>query len=289
MLRKTKVLAAFGLALTFTGLAFAAPALAETTQAELKDVHWSFDNPVFGKFDQEQLQRGYKVYHDVCANCHSMNLMTFGDMAGKGGPFYNEKYPNPNDNPYVKALAAEYKVADVDHDTGDAIERPATTADHFKAPFANEYAARAANGGALPPDMSLLAKAREGGPAYIYSLVTSYQANPPAGLTVAPGKYYNPMFPGDLSSAWKGDPKAVPKGGLIGMPPPLRDGAVTYDDGFKATTDQEAKDVAAFLAWAAEPHADDRRQAGFSVVIYLLIFAGLLYASYKRIWRNIAH
>ncbi|MGZ3273024.1 MAG: cytochrome c1 [Caulobacteraceae bacterium] len=284
MLRKTTVLAAFGLA-----LAFAAPALAETTQAELKDVHWSFDSPVFGKFDQEQLQRGYKVYHDVCANCHSMNLMTFGDMAGKGAPFYEEKYPNPNNNPKVKALAAEYKVNDIDGDTGDVIQRPATTADHFKAPFANEPAARAANGGALPPDMSLLAKAREGGPAYIYSLITSYQAAPPAGLKVAPGKYYNPVFPGDLSSSWTGDPKNVPKGGLIGMPPPLRDDAVTYDDGVKATTDQEAKDVAAFLAWAAEPHADERRKTGFAVMIYLLIFAGLLYASYKRIWRNIAH
>jgi ubiquinol-cytochrome c reductase cytochrome c1 subunit len=210
-------------------------------------------------------------------------------MGGKGGPFYSEKYPNPNDNPYVKALAAEYKIADIDRDTGDATTRPGTTADHFKAPFANEFAARAGNGGALPPDMSLLAKAREGGPAYIYSLITSYQTNPPAGLTVAPGKYYNPMFPGDLGSSWKGDPKAVPKGGLIGMPPPLRDDAVTYDDGVKATTDQEAKDVAAFLAWAAEPHADDRRRIGFAVMIYLLIFAGLLYASYKRIWRNIAH
>jgi ubiquinol-cytochrome c reductase cytochrome c1 subunit len=284
MLRKTTVLAAFGLA-----LAFVAPAFAETTQAELKDVHWSFDNPVFGKFDQEQLQRGYKVYHDVCSTCHSMNLMTFGDMAGKGGPFYDEKYPNPNNNPKVKALAAEFKVADIDQDTGDATTRPATTADHFKAPFANKYAAQAANGGALPPDMSLLAKAREGGPAYIYSLVTSYVDNPPAGLKVAPGKYYNPIFPGDLGSAWTGDPKQVPKGGVIGMPPPLRDNAVTYDDGVAATKDQEAKDVAAFLAWAAEPHADARRQTGFAVIIYLLIFAGLLYASYKRIWRNIAH
>jgi ubiquinol-cytochrome c reductase cytochrome c1 subunit len=284
MLRKTTVLAAFGLALAFT-----APAFAETTQAPLKDVHWSFDNPIFGKFDQEQLQRGYKVYHDVCSNCHSMNLMTFGDMAGKGGPFYSEKYPNPNDNPYVKALAAEYKIADVDHDTGDATTRPGTTSDHFKAPFANKYAAAAANGGAEPPDMTLLAKAREGGPAYIYSLVTSYVATPPAGLKIPAGKYYNPIFAGDLGSAWAGDPKQVPKGGFISMPPPLRDDAVTYDDGVKATTDQEAKDVAAFLAWAAEPHADDRKQLGFSVIIYLLIFAGLLYASYKRIWRNIAH
>lgn len=285
MLRKTTVLAAFGLTLALA----AAPAFAETTQAELKDVHWSFDNPVFGKFDQEQLQRGYKVYHDVCSTCHSMNLMTFGDMAAKGGPFYSEKYPNPNNNPYVKSLAAEFKVADIDSDTGDATTRPATTSDHFKAPFANEAAARAANGGALPPDMTLLAKAREGGPAYIYSLVTSYPDAPPAGLKVAPGKYYNPIFPGDLGSAWTGDPKQVPKGGLIGMPPPLRDNAVTYDDGTPATKDQEAKDVAAFLAWAAEPHQEERKQLGFSVIVYLLIFAGLLYASYKRVWRNIAH
>jgi ubiquinol-cytochrome c reductase cytochrome c1 subunit len=265
MLRKTTVLAAFGLA-----LAFAAPAFAETERA-LRDVSWSFQGP-FGRFDQEQLQRGYKVYHDVCANCHSMDLMTFGDMARPGGPFFSEKYPNPNDNPYVKALAAEFKISDIDRDTGDVIQRPGTTSDHFKAPFANQYAAKAANGGALPPDMSLLAKAREGGPAYIYSLVTGYE-NAPAGVTVPPGKYFNAFFPGNV----------------IGMPPPLRDDAVTYDDGFKASRDQEAKDVAAFLAWAAEPHADQRRQLGFAVIIYLLIFAGLLYASYKRIWRNIAH
>jgi len=285
MLRKTTVLAASGLTLAL----MAAPAFAETTHAPLKKAEWSFDNPVFGKFDQEQLQRGYKVYHDVCSTCHSMSLVTYGDLGGKGGPFYDEKYPNPNDNPRIKALAAEFKVADIDHDTGDAITVTAAPKDHFKAPFANEWAARAANGGALPPDMSLLAKAREDGPAYIYSLVTSYPDAPPAGLTVAPGKYYNPVYPGDLSASWKGDPTKVPEGGLISMPPPLRDNAVTYDDKVPASKDQEAKDVAAFLAWAAEPHADERRQTGFAVTLYLLIFAVLLYFSYKRIWRNIAH
>lgn len=266
MLRKSTILAAFGLALVFGS----APALAEEA-APLKSVSWSFAGP-FGKQDQEQLQRGYKVYHDVCSTCHSMNLMTFGDMAAKGGPFYSPKYPNPNDNPYVKALAKDFQVPDIDQDTGDVIQRPATVSDHFKAPFANEAAARAANGGALPPDMTLLAKAREGGPNYIYSLMTGY-GDPPKGVTLAPGKYYNHYFPGHL----------------IGMPPPLRDGAVTYDDNVKATTDQEAKDVAAFLAWAAEPHQDERKQMGFSVLIYLVIFAGLLFASYKRVWRNIAH
>jgi ubiquinol-cytochrome c reductase cytochrome c1 subunit len=282
MLRKTTVLAAFGLALAMAG----APAFADTTQAPLKDVHWSFQGP-FGKFDQEQLQRGYKVYHDVCSTCHSMNLMTFGDMAAKGAPFYSPKYPNPNENPYVKALAAEFKVPAIDDDTGDATTRPATVSDHFKDPFPNAQAAKATYGIA-PPDMSLLAKAREGGPAYIYSLVTSY-VNAPAALKVPAGKYYNPVYPGDLGSAWTGDPSHVPVGGLINMPPPLRDDAVTYDDGVKATADQEARDVAAFLAWAAEPHQQERKQMGFSVIIYLLIFAGLLYASYKRIWRNVGH
>jgi len=266
MLRKTTVLAAFGLALAFGGVA-----AAESNQLEPRDIHWSFQGPL-GKFDQEQLQRGYKVYHDVCSTCHSMNLMTFGDMAAKGGPFYSPKYPNPNDNPYVKSLAADYKVSAIDDDTGDVIQRAATTSDHFKAPFANDAAAAAANGGKAPPDMSLLAKAREGGPAYIASLVTGY-ANPPADVKVPAGKYYNPYFPN----------------GVISMPPPLRDNAVTYDDGVKATKEQEAEDVSAFLAWAAEPHADERKQMGFSVLIYLVIFAGLLYASYKRIWRNVGH
>lgn len=288
MLRKANVLAAFGLVLGLAAAGLAAPAGAETTQEALKPVHWSFEGLVFGKYDQGQLQRGYKVYHDVCATCHSMNLVSFRNLADKGGPFWSAKYPNPNESPYAKAIAKDFQIADIDSETGDVIQRPATTSDHFKAPFANEAAARAANGGALPPDMSLLAKAREGGPAYIYSLVTGYPANPPAGLTVEPGKYYNPYYPGDLASSWKGKGEA-PKGGLISMPPPLRDGAVSFDDGTKATTDQEAKDVAAFLAWAAEPHAEERKRAGFQVVIYLLIFAGLLYASYKRVWRNIAH
>jgi ubiquinol-cytochrome c reductase cytochrome c1 subunit len=283
MLRKTTVLAAFGLA-----LALAVPALAATSAEEPKDFHWSFQGLIFGKFDQEQLQRGYKVYHDVCSTCHSMNLMSYRNLGDKGGPFYNAKYPNSNDNPYVKAIAKDIQVADIDTDTGDANTRPATTSDHFKPPYANEYAARAAFGGALPPDLSLMAKAREGGPAYIASLVSGFPDTPPDGLNVPDGKYYNPWFPGDLTSFWTGK-GPVPKGGFISMPPPLHDDSVTYDDGTKATKEQEAKDVAAFLAWAAEPHQEERKQTGFAVIIYLLIFAGLLYASYRRVWRNIGH
>jgi ubiquinol-cytochrome c reductase cytochrome c1 subunit len=287
MLRKTTVLAAFGLALALGAGAFTAPTLAATTFEEPKDFHWSFEGP-FGKFDQAQLQRGYKVYHDVCSTCHSMNLLSYRNLADKGAPFYSEKYPNPNESPYAKAIAKDFQVPDIDTETGDPIQRPATTSDHFKKPFPNEYAARAANGGALPPDLTLMAKAREGGPAYIASLISGFK-DAPAGLKVAPGKYYNPYFQGDLSGFWSGPADKVPVGGLIGMPPPLRPDAVTYDDGTKATVDQEAKDVAAFLAWAAEPHQEERKQTGFAVLIYLILFAGLLYASYRRVWRNIAH
>ncbi len=159
MLRKALVLAA-----ALCGLA--APALAATTEEEPKAVHWSFPGP-FGKFDTEQLQRGYKVYHDVCAACHSMNLLSYRNLGQPYAPFWSEKYPDPNQNPYVKALAAEAQVPDIDQDTGDPITRPATPADRFKAPFPNEPAARASNVGALRPDLSVIVKAREGGAPYI--------------------------------------------------------------------------------------------------------------------------
>jgi ubiquinol-cytochrome c reductase cytochrome c1 subunit len=135
MLRKLIIPAAVGLA-ALAGLVLGGSAMAATTQAPLKDVHWSFEGP-FGKFDQEQLQRGYKVYHDVCSNCHSMNLMSYRNLADKGGPFYSDKYPNPNDSPYAKAIAKDFMVPDVDTDTGEAITRPATPSDHYKAPFPN--------------------------------------------------------------------------------------------------------------------------------------------------------
>ena len=173
---------------------------------------------------------------------------------------------------------------DISPDTGDPIHRPATTADVLVPQFANEAAARASNGGALPPDMSLLAAAREGGAAYVYSIAGDHPATTPtpAGLTVPPGKYYNPYFPGDVSANWTGDPNNVPPGGFISMPPPLTDCKVTFDDGTPCTTAQEAKDVAAFLQWAADPKMEERKQMGFAVLIYLLIFSGLLYASYRH-------
>jgi ubiquinol-cytochrome c reductase cytochrome c1 subunit len=264
MLRKALVIAA---AVGLTA-AVAQPAAA----LEPKAMSWSFDDPLFGRFDQEQLQRGYKVYHDVCSACHSMRLMSYRNLGQPGGPFYDPKYPNPNDNPYVKAIAKDFKVSDIDSDTGDVIKRPATPADTFVSPFPNEAAARASNGGALPPDLSLIVRAREDGPRYVYSILTGY-ADTPAGMKAPAGKYYNPYM----------------QGGFIGMPLQLTPDRVTYDDGMKATASQEAQDVVAFLTWAAEPHMEERKKLGLAVMVYLVLFTGLLYASYRRIWRGVEH
>ena len=269
-------------------LALSGTVMAETTKLAPKDIHWSFDGP-FGGYDQAQLQRGYKVYHEVCSACHSMNMIAFRNLGDPGGPFWNPKYPNPNDNPVVKAIAKDVQVPDIDHDSGDVIKRPGTSADYFQPPFAYEYAARAANAGALPPDMSLLAKAREGGPAYIYSIVTGDSVDGPAGLTIPDGKYYDPYIAGDLSSYWKGDPNKVPKGGFIAMPPPLVDGRVTFDDGKPSTLHEEAWDVAAFLQWASDPKMEQRKQLGLEVMIFLLVLTGLFYASYRSVWRDVGH
>jgi ubiquinol-cytochrome c reductase cytochrome c1 subunit len=280
MLRKVSVLAA-ALAL------LAGPALASGHAEHPKDIAFSFEGP-FGQFDKAQLQRGYKVYREVCSACHSMNLMSFRNLGQKGGPFYDAKYPNPNDNPYAKAIAAEYQINDIDSETGDVIQRPGTTADRFPAPFPNEAAARASNGGALPPDLSVMAKAREGGPAYIASLLSGY-VNPPAGLNVPTGQHYNPYVNGDVSSAWAGGHEHTPPGGFIAMPPPLAPDKVSFDDGTKSTVAQQAEDVATFLMWTAEPKMEERKKMGFAVLIYLLLFSGLLYASYRRVWRGESH
>ena len=264
------------------------PASAASTELPPKNVHWSFEGP-FGHYDQAQLQRGYKVYREVCSSCHSMNMVAFRNLGDPGAPFWNPKYPNPNDNPIVKTIAKDYQIADIDGDSGDAIKRPGTSADYFPAPFANAPAARAANGGALPPDMSLLAKAREGGAAYIYSIVTGDGTSAPHALIVPDGKYYDPYIAGDMGSFWKGDPKKVPKGGFIAMPPPLVADRVSFDDGTKATLNQEAYDVAAFLQWASDPKMEQRKQTGLAVMIFLIIFTGLLYASYRGVWRGVGH
>jgi ubiquinol-cytochrome c reductase cytochrome c1 subunit len=281
MLRKAIALAALGLAFV-VGPAMAAP----HEGYELRHPKWTFTGP-FGKFDAAQLQRGYKVYREVCAACHSMDYMYFRNLGQPSGPFYDEKYKNPNDNPYVKSLAKDIQVPDIDSETGDAIQRPATPADRFPRPFPNEAAARASNGGAAPPDLSVIAKAREGGPDYVYSILTGYLA-PPAGLQMTATQHYNAYMAGDLAPYWKGQGHA-PKGGFIAMPPPLADGKVTFDDGKPSTVAQQAEDVTAFLAWASEPKQTERKQFGLGAMIYLLIFTVILWFSYRRVWRNVAH
>nr|WP_183203792.1 cytochrome c1 [Brevundimonas lenta] len=282
-MKKTLVLiaAAAGLSLA------AGPALASGGGHALRDGGFSFEGP-FGTFDQGQLQRGYKVYREVCSACHSMNLMHFRTLAEPGGPFFDAHQANPAENRFVKALAKEIQVPDIDTETGEPVMRDATPADRFPNPYPNATAAAAANGGAAPPDLSVMAKARHGGANYIYSLLTGYHA-PPAELTIRPGQNYNVYMAGDLTPFWKGDAAHVPAGGFIAMPNPLRAGQVTYDDGTEASVDQMSKDVAAYIAWASDPKQVQRKQAGVGVMIFLLLFAGITYMSYRRIWKGVAH
>ena len=220
---------------------------------------WSFKG-MFGLFDRAQLRRGYQVYKEVCASCHSMRYLHFRNLGEAGGLGYTA--------PQVKALAGEYKVQDGPNADGDMFERTARPADAFPSPFENDIIARASNGGALPPDLSLIAKARFGGADYIHSLLQGYGA-PPIGLEVPPGQYYNRYF----------NP-------LIAMAPPLSDEQVEYEDGTKATVGQMSADVSAFLAWAAEPHREARKRIGFQVLIYLSILAVLLFLTQKSIWKK---
>jgi cytochrome c1 len=243
---------------------------------------WSFGGP-FGKFDQAQLQRGFKIYREVCANCHSMELVAFRNLADPGGPGFSESQ--------VKALAAEYKVKDGPNDSGEMFERPGRPSDHIPWNFPNDNAARAANGGALPPDMSVLAKARgfsrgfpwfiidgviqyqEKGADYIVGILNGYKDQPPPGVQLQPGQYYNEFIAGHK----------------IAMPKPLNDGQIDYPDGTPTTVPQYAKDIAAFLSWTAEPKLEERKRTGFRVVVFLILFAGLLYYTKKKVWAEIAH
>lgn len=274
------------LGLTVLALGFMAGSLAEAkvNAKEPESPGFSFEGP-FGTFDQAQLQRGYKVYREVCSSCHSMKLLSFRNLGQEGGPFYSEKYKNPNDNPIVKQIASEYDVPDIDQDTGDEITRKATSSDRFVSPFKNDAAARASNGGALPPDLSVITKAREGGAAYVYNLLTGFE-EAPAGLNVAPGQYYNPYMKGDLATQWTGDKHKVPEGGVLAMPPPLSDGRVTFDDGHPNKVADEAADVAAFLEWAADPHATERKKTGVAVILYLLLFGAVTYLAYRQVWKG---
>lgn len=279
----TRVLAASLLAAT---LGFTAARAEDGHSPNPPRESWSFAG-VFGKFDQAQLQRGFQVYREVCSNCHSMNLVRFRNLGEAGGPRFSAGQ--------VKALAAEYKVKEL-NDNGEEVERNARPADSWPAPFPNEKAAAAANGGKAPPDFSVLAKARtfergfplfvvdampfvgysEQGVDYIHALLNGYE-EPPAGKEVPEGAHYNKYMDGNL----------------IAMAKPLSDGQVTYakaesgEPVVPETVDQYSRDVSAFMAWAAEPHLEARKALGFRVILFLIVLSGLLYYVKKKVWADV--
>jgi ubiquinol-cytochrome c reductase cytochrome c1 subunit len=236
----------------------AAPAVGQ--EAEMPNERWSF-NSVFGTFDLAAAQRGFQVYSTICANCHSMKLLHYRDLTGIG-----------LDDEQIKAIAAGITVPVGLDDQGNPKDGPATPASQFKSPFANDLAARAANGGALPPDLSLIVNAREGGPNYIYGILTGF-AEPPAGFKMQDGMHYNKMFPGHQ----------------IAMPQPLQDGSVEYTDGTPTNLNQEAHDVVTFLAWAANPETVERKQIGVKVILFLAFMTGLTYAVKRKVWSDVHH
>jgi ubiquinol-cytochrome c reductase cytochrome c1 subunit len=278
-----------GLAASLAGLAMAVvtPAWGAEGAAHIAKEQWTFGG-VTGHYDNEQLRRGFQVYKNVCSACHSLRLLHYRNLSEPGGPELAEGN--------VEQIAAEAQVPDGPNDDGEMFTRPGKPADRFASPYPNAKAAAAANGGAVPPDLSVMAKARgieragpwyleplnwisdivtnyqEQGPDYMHALLTSYE-EPPSGMTMAQGMYYNAAFPGHQ----------------IAMPPPLSDGVVTYPDGVAATVDNYSRDVAAFLMWAAEPKLEERKRMGLKVLIYLTILAGLLYLSKRAIWRNVEH
>lgn len=257
----------------------------ESTRHEEKPkrFEWSFAGAL-GRYDKAQLRRGFKVYKEVCSTCHSIKMLAFRNLSQPGGPEFSEKE--------VEALAASYKVKDGPNEAGEYFDRPGRPSDRFPPPFANEQAARTALAGNYPPDMSVLAKARgysrgfplflfdalpgfsyqEHGVDYIVSLMEGYE-DPPPDVKMPEGQFYDPYMPGRR----------------IGMPPPLSDGVVTYDDGAPQTIDQYAKDVAAFMMWVAEPHLESRKRVGLGVLGFLVVFVGLLYFTKRKIWSGVSH
>lgn len=276
-------------------VATATPALAAGATPHIERQQWSFAGP-FGTYDRGQLQRGFKVYREVCSSCHGMRLVSFRNLAEEGGPSFTEEQ--------AKAIAAEYTVEDGPNEDGDMYERPATLADRFPSPFPNDQAARASNGGALPPDFSLLAKARaahRGFPWFVFDAFTQYQEqgadyivallngyeDAPACMGDFSGNYNKVFLGGSITEPACKDEHL--SGGPIGMAQPLSEEVVEYTDGTPMTVEQYSQDVAAFMMWAAEPHLEARKKTGFRVVIFLIVFAGLLYFTKKTLWRNVEH
>ncbi len=224
----------------------------------IADHEWSFEGP-FGVFDRAALQRGFQVYQEVCSACHGIRHVAYRDLAALG-----------YDGDDIKAIAAEYEVWDGPNGEGDMFERPALPSDKFVPPFPNHNAARAANNGSWPPDLSLIVKARKSGDDYLYSLLTGY-GEPPPDFNLPEGRYYNTAYPGFQ----------------IAMPPALEDGLVDYADGTKATISQMASDVTTFLAWTAEPEMEERKKLGVKTLIFLVLLTAMLLAVKRKIWKKI--
>jgi ubiquinol-cytochrome c reductase cytochrome c1 subunit len=220
-------------------------------------VGWQHDG-MFGTFDRAAAQRGFQVYREVCSACHGLTHVAFRNLVDLG---FNEEQ--------VQALAAEYTIEDGPNDQGEMFERPAVPADPIPPPYPNPQAARVANGGALPPELSLITKARANGSDYVYSLMVGYE-EPPAEAEAPEGMYYNAYFPGH----W------------IAMPPPLSEGLVSYGDGTEASVEQMALDVATFLTWAGEPTLEQRKQSGLKVMLFLIVLTGLCYATMRKVWAH---
>lgn len=258
---------------TFGGLTgIAGAASGGDSNYKMEHIHWHF-NGMRGTYDRAAMQRGYQVYREVCASCHQLKHVAFRHLGDKGGPWYDEAFKNPNDNPYVKSFAADWQIKDIDSETGDVIERPGIPADKFPDIFDNDAAAKASNGGALPPDLSLIVAARSGGADYVYNLLTAYGTEKPHDFVLSPGTHYNPVF----------------EGGALAMAAPLSEGLVEYADGTEATVEQMSKDVTEFLAWTSDPKMENRKGTGLAAMIYLLILTALMFLSYKRVWRNVEH
>ena len=230
-------------------------------KVEYLKTDWSFKGP-FGKFDRAALQRGYQVYQEVCSSCHSMKYLSYRNLVEKGGPEFSVEQ--------AKAIAASFEVKDGPNADGEMFMRPGRLSDKFVMPYENEKAAQAANGGAYPPDMTVLVKARGGGVDYIYSLLQGYE-DPPVGVSLDDGVYYNKFMYGNK----------------IKMSNQLSDGLVEYSDGTNASVEQMSKDVSTFLMWTAEPHLETRHRMGFKAIVYLIILTVLVYFSMKRIWSRV--
>lgn len=231
---------------------------AHASSHPLPDVDWRFEGP-FGTYDRAALQRGFQVYREVCSACHSMKFLKYRNLSALG---YSEDQ--------IKAIAAEYTVTDGPDDQGEMFERPARPSDRFKLPYPNDAAAKAANNGALPPDLSLIVKARAGGADYVFGILTGY-APAPEGVELMNGQYWNIHMAGNK----------------IAMPPPLSDEMISYADGSVGTVEQYAKDVSSFLTWAAQPEMEERKQTGIKALLYLTIFAVVMYAVKRRIWSRV--